>query len=84
MVNTQSLPLCKKCNAPFDERIKRHRAVKFFFFFLPLKRYHCWSCNSRQYVWDKTKKSRKKASAAINCEAVAGPNLYPANVNALS
>jgi len=61
MVNTGPLPLCKKCKAPFDERIKRHRLVRLFLFFLPLRRYHCWSCNSKQYVWDKTSKKQKKS-----------------------
>jgi len=47
---TNSLPICKKCNTQFDARVKRPRWVKFFLFFIPLKRYHCYKCGKKYYV----------------------------------
>lgn len=43
--------LCPKCKTPFDARLHRNFFVKTFLFWLPLRRYACYTCNRKYYVW---------------------------------
>jgi transposase-like protein len=44
------LPLCPKCNSQFDYRVHRSFFVKTFLFWLPLRRYACYSCKRKYYI----------------------------------
>ena len=45
------LPLCPVCDHEFKSRVKRGRAVKFFLFWYPVKRYFCSTCLECHYVF---------------------------------
>ena len=42
---------CPKCKLPLDNRVHRGFFVKNFLFWLPLRRYSCYKCNRKIYVW---------------------------------
>ncbi|SDE28805.1 hypothetical protein SAMN05216464_105106 [Mucilaginibacter pineti] len=44
-------PLCPKCKTELDNRISRGFLVKNVLFFLPLKRYICYKCQRKRYVF---------------------------------
>jgi len=44
-------PLCKRGH--LQDRVPRAQWVKTFFFFLPLKRFKCYACYKRPYIWDR-------------------------------
>jgi hypothetical protein len=45
------MPQCKHCKQAFDDRVKRAAWVKTFLFWLPVKRYVCYKCNKKTYVF---------------------------------
>lgn len=46
---------CPKCKKGYlDTRVRRGRLVKTFLFWLPLKRYVCYACNSKTYIYEPT------------------------------
>lgn len=52
-IKTINSPVCKKCKEKLDQRVPRGILVKKLFFWLPLKRYMCFKCNKKVYVWVK-------------------------------
>lgn len=44
-------PLCPKCKTELDNRVPRGFFVKHILFFLPLKRYVCYKCQRKRYVF---------------------------------
>lgn len=46
--NNIHCPLCK--NGLLYERVPRPFFIKFFLFFLPIKRYKCYSCGKKPYI----------------------------------
>ena len=42
---------CPKCKSEFDARVRRSSFVKIFLFWLPLRRYACYNCKRKFYVW---------------------------------
>lgn len=48
---TKKAHLCPKCKTEFDTRVHRGFLVKNFLFFLPIRRYECYSCKKKYYVW---------------------------------
>jgi hypothetical protein len=44
-------PVCKRCCSEMD-RIPRGVIMKALFFWLPFKRYCCFSCLSKKYILD--------------------------------
>lgn len=47
----KKLHICRKCKTPLDSHIHRSFFVKYFLFFLPLKRYMCYGCKRKTYRW---------------------------------
>jgi len=45
------LPDCPKCKAEFGYRVRRALVFKTIFNWLPLKRYYCYRCKNKRYVW---------------------------------
>jgi hypothetical protein len=48
---SKKYPLCVKCKTPLDGRVPRGSFVKKFLFWLPIKRYVCFTCNRKRYVF---------------------------------
>lgn len=46
----KNYPVCFKCNKKMEDRTPRGALVKTFLFWLPLKRYRCYSCGRKRYV----------------------------------
>lgn len=46
----KSYPFCPKCKKRMEDRVARSTFVKTFLFWIPLKRYKCYSCNRKRYV----------------------------------
>ncbi|MDN5287567.1 MAG: hypothetical protein JWR38_3841 [Mucilaginibacter sp.] len=45
------LPLCPRCKTELDNRVPRGFFVKNMLFFLPLKRYLCYKCQRKRYIF---------------------------------
>ena len=50
-VDDEKAYCCKKCNKPYDARVRRGFFVKTFLFWLPLRRYACYRCKGTYYVF---------------------------------
>ena len=48
---TKKVYHCPKCKTEFDARLHRGALVKTFLFWLPLRRYACYNCKRKYYVW---------------------------------
>lgn len=44
---------CRRCKTPLEDRVPRGFIVKYFLGFLPLRRYICYRCFRKPYVWHK-------------------------------
>lgn len=42
---------CPRCKSPLEERVPRGFFVKYFLGVLPLRRYICYRCFRKPYVW---------------------------------
>ena len=49
-------PHCNKCGGIFEKRIPRDFKVKFFLWWVPLRRYYCSNCGSDYYIICKKRK----------------------------
>ncbi len=47
----KKLPICPKCKIELDNRVPRGFFVKHLLFFLPTKRYICYRCQRKRYVF---------------------------------
>lgn len=57
----QSKMICPKCKkSTLDERTKRGFLVKATLFWLPIKRYRCYGCSAKTYVYDNTSPAQSK------------------------
>jgi len=45
------LPLCPKCKIELGRRVRRGIVLKKFFSWLPVKRYFCYKCQKKHYIW---------------------------------
>ncbi len=45
-------PLCPKCKVKLGPRVHRPLLFKTLLGFLPLKRYYCYQCKQKKYVWN--------------------------------
>jgi len=43
---------CPKCKAERNFRVRRSYFVRTFLFWLPLKRYTCYNCKNKYYVFN--------------------------------
>lgn len=50
---TINAPACRKCKNKLDQRVPRGYLFKTLLFWLPVKRYLCFKCNKKMYVWVK-------------------------------
>jgi len=48
---TRKKPRCPRCQSELDARVHRSFFVKHFLFWLPLRRYACYKCNRKVYIW---------------------------------
>lgn len=48
---TSNSPLCRKCKTKLEQRVPRGYLFKSILFWLPVKRYLCFKCNKKVYVW---------------------------------
>jgi len=56
VVRRKALP-CPKCKrANLEDRVPRALFVKMFLWYLPLRRYICYRCNRKSYVWHRVEK----------------------------
>lgn len=46
-------PVCPKCKKRMEDRVPRGSIVKTFLFWLPLKRYRCYNCGRKNYIFTK-------------------------------
>ncbi len=44
-------PLCPKCKVELAHRVKRGFLFKRILSWLPVKRYYCYKCKRKHYVW---------------------------------
>jgi len=44
--------VCPKCKGELDTRVSRGLFVKTLLFWLPVKRYICYKCRRKKYVWN--------------------------------
>jgi hypothetical protein len=52
-VKKNNVRLCPKCKkGQLDNRVRRGFFVKNFLFWLPLKRYLCYTCTRKTYVYE--------------------------------
>lgn len=53
LAGEKPLHRCPRCDAAWlHDRVPRPWWVKTFLFFLPLKRYTCYRCKKKTYVWE--------------------------------
>jgi len=43
--------VCPICKSELRDRVSRSSFVKTFLFWLPLKRFSCYKCRRKKYVW---------------------------------
>jgi len=43
--------VCPRCKGEMDTRIPRGFVIKTFFPWLPVRRYMCYKCQRKKYVW---------------------------------
>jgi hypothetical protein len=43
--------ICPKCKQELDTRVPRGTIFKTFLFWLPVKRYICYNCQRKRYIW---------------------------------
>lgn len=48
----KKLPLCPKCKVELGYRVRRGFILKNLFSWLPVKRYYCFKCQQKHYVWN--------------------------------
>ncbi len=49
--DTKKINACPKCKTENNFRIRRSYFVKTFLFWLPIRRYACYSCKNKYYVF---------------------------------
>ncbi|MFB9843197.1 hypothetical protein [Mucilaginibacter ginsenosidivorans] len=46
------MPLCPKCKVELGYRVRRGFVFKQLLNWLPVKRYYCYKCKRRHYIWN--------------------------------
>jgi len=47
----RKMPLCPKCEVELGYRVRRGFIFKNLLSWLPLKRYYCYKCKQKHYLW---------------------------------
>lgn len=45
-------PLCPKCKVELSHRVRRGMLFKSVLKWLPVRRYYCYKCKRKHYVWN--------------------------------
>jgi len=48
---TKKMPLCPKCKVELGYRVSRGFLFKRLLNWLPVKRFYCYKCRKKHYVW---------------------------------